>query len=152
MRWPTGMAPHEAPVYARNEIVIPQAPAAVWRRLQHAAAWPSWYRNCMWLRFAPGDGPDLALGARFTWRTFGVVVRSTVVVYRPYESLEWEAIAPGLIAYHGWHLSAEPGGTRVVTEETQRGLLPLVVPGALRLMLMAGHELWVRGLRHMSVG
>jgi hypothetical protein len=50
--------------------------------------------------FLSGNPPDLALGAKFCWKTFGVTIESTVLEFMPYERLAWDAHAKGLEAYH----------------------------------------------------
>src|SRR5579883_1699125 len=120
MDWPAGLTPEHVPMYARNEIVIRAKPEQIWRWLCHASKWPEWYSNCAWMRIAE---EELAPGTEFKWKTFGVVIQSTVMVYKPYVSLEWNAQGFGVCAYHGWHIEQDGEYSRVVTEETQSGIL-----------------------------
>jgi hypothetical protein len=82
----------------------------------------------------------------FTWRTFGVNVKSTVQEFIPNERLAWSARGLGVDAYHAWLLTPCPSGTRVITEETQYGTLArlqkLFLPGRMR----RGHQLWLENL------
>ncbi len=160
MKWPSGMEPQNVPVYARNEIEIAAAPERVWRWLIGGERWPQWYGNCASFRYvdgrgAPGgddrkDGPDLAAGRSFEWRTFGTRCHSVVLVFEPYREVGWDARATGLYAYHGWMLEAHGAGCRVVTEETQRGWLPALARWYLRRMLVRGHQGWLQDLRRMA--
>ncbi len=150
MKWPSGFEPEKSKVYARNEMVIAAAPERVWRWLIRAERWPNWYSNCGWIRFENGAGPDLNPDRRFTWKTFGATVRSTVKVFEPYRELRWDAHGM-LDAYHGWLLEPEgAGGCRVVTEECQNGLLPTLARWYLRPMLLRGHQGWLEDLARVA--
>ena len=56
-------------------------PEAVWTSLIRAVRWPEWYFELSKLRFVRGSPPDLAAGTRFRWRTFGLVIDSTVMEF-----------------------------------------------------------------------
>ena len=151
MQWPSGMEPEHATVYARNEIVIPADPERIWRWLCRAARWPEWYGNCGWICFRGNTGPDLVPGTAFVWKTFGVRLRSRVLIYDPLVELGWDATAIGLRAYHGWRFEpADAGHTRVITEETQVGPLATVGRWFLRRGLLREHQNWLEGLSRMA--
>ncbi len=151
MRWPTGMEPEHSTVYARNELVIPAAPDRIWRWLCRAERWPEWYSNCGWIRFGDDDGPDLGPGSQFVWKTFGVRVRSKVIIYDRSMELGWDATAFGLRAYHGWLFEVvDSGHTRIITEETQVGPLTRVGRWYLRRGLLREHQNWLEGLSRMA--
>lgn len=156
MKWPSGMEPGNVAVYARNEIEIGAPPERVWDWLVGAERWPLWYGNCASFRFTDAGGvevaggPNLAAGRSFEWRTFGARVRSTVRVLEPFSELGWDARATGLYAYHGWMLEPVAAGCRVVTEETQSGLVPMLARWYLRRMLRRGHQGWLEDLRRVA--
>jgi hypothetical protein len=160
MKWPSGMKPENVAVYARNEIEIAAAPERVWRWLVGGERWPQWYGNCTSFRYidergAPGggdirSGPDLTADRSFEWRTFGARVRSVVLMFDPCRELGWDARATGLYAYHGWMLEPAGAGCRVITEETQRGWLPMLARWYLRRMLVRGHQGWLEDLRRVA--
>ena len=77
IRWPDRYAPGRVVAEVSNEIAIAAPPEAVWACLIRAADWPNWYPNSQAVKI-DGGGPDLFPGAQFSWRTFGVNVRSTV--------------------------------------------------------------------------
>ncbi len=150
MHWPEDMTPQHAPVYALNEIVIPAEPARIWPWLVQAKRWPEWYSNCAWLRM---DADELAPGVEFTWRTFGVVVQSKVLVFEPNVAIEWDAKGPaGLRAYHGWRIDYDGHESHVVTEEAQTGILPSVGRAFLNGNLKRGHQIWVESLKRQVTG
>jgi hypothetical protein len=45
IRWPEGIVPEQADLFAHNDIVIAAPPAKIWEYLVHATAWPDWYTN-----------------------------------------------------------------------------------------------------------
>ena len=138
-------------VYARNGIEIAAAPERVWRWLVGGERWPQWYGNCSTFRYTDKQGgPDLAVGRSFEWRTFGARVGSVVRTFEPCYELGWDARARGLYAYHGWILESGGAGCRVITEETQRGWLPMIARWYLRRMLVRGHQGWLEDLRRMA--
>lgn len=150
MRWPKGMEPDNSAVYARNEITIAAPPERVWKWLVRAKQWPMWYDNCAWFRFESGASEELAPARRFTWKTFGATVRSTVQVFEPFKELGWDAASFGLRAYHGWLIEPDGSGSKVVTEEVQNGLLPVLARWYLRPMLLRGHQNWVESLKRIA--
>jgi len=151
MQWPNGMEPEQSNIHALNEIVIPAAPERIWRWLCRAERWPEWYGNCGWVRFRNSEGPDLQPGTSFVWKTFGVRVRSKVLVYESALELGWDATAFGLRAYHGWRFeSASAGHTRVITEETQVGRLTGVGRWYLRRALLREHQNWLEALSRVA--
>jgi hypothetical protein len=151
-RWPAGSGPDGAPVYTYNELDVAAPPERVWAWLVRATAWPSYYDNASNVRFVDGGGPDLALGARFTWTTFNVTVDTTVTECEPHARLAWRAKTFGGGGYHGWVIVPSASGCRVVTEETQRGIVPSVGRWFLRRGLLTQHQRWLEGLARVAPG
>lgn len=119
--WPARYHPDRAPVHIRNEIVVDAPPARVWAWLVRAPLWPTWYPNSKNVSLSGENARTLQAGTRFTWRTFGVAIRSTVLECRPTERIGWNAFGLGVDAYHAWLIEAVADGTRILTEETQYG-------------------------------
>jgi uncharacterized protein YndB with AHSA1/START domain len=151
MKWPSGFEPENSSVYARNEIAIAAPAERVWRWLIRAARWPDWYSNSGRVKFLSGTAPDLAAGTEFRWKTFGAIIRSKVLVFEPPHELGWDARGV-LRAYHGWLIEPATNGCRVVTEECQNGILPVLAWWYLRPMLLRGHQNWVESLRRVAEG
>jgi uncharacterized protein YndB with AHSA1/START domain len=135
-----------APVRVRNEIAIAAAPERIWPWLIRAADWPGWYSNSSEVRIE-GGASDLSAGAGFTWRTFGVQVRSTVREFVPFERIAWDGAGLMLDVYHAWLIEPRPGGSWVLTEENQHGLAAraqaLFMPNRMR----EGHDVWLAALK-----
>jgi hypothetical protein len=146
IRWPDRYAPRNSPVHVVNELTVAAPAEAVWKVLIRAADWPTYYANASKVA-VEGGGPDLGAGARFTWKTFGVDLKTEVQEFEPCTRIAWLATAPLLEAYHAWLI--EPlagGGCRVVTEETQHGLVAragrLIYPGRMEHW----HQRWLERL------
>lgn len=150
VHWPPEHRPEGAPVFAVNEIPVAAPPARVWAWLVRPLTWPTYYRNAWNVRFEDGGGPELVLGSRFAWTTFYVRVTTTVVELEPHRRLAWSGRAPGGVGYHGWVIEPTADGCRVVTEETQRGLVPSLGRVVLRHGLEREHQRWLVGLARMA--
>jgi hypothetical protein len=150
IEWPDALRPEVAAIHAHNELETDLAPEAIWPWLVRAARWREFYSNCRGLRFVNDRGPDLRLGTEFTWWTFGVPVTTTVDVFEPNARLAWTGRGLGARGHHAWLLerrgNGARGGTRIVTEETQRGIAPSLLRAALRPGLLHFHQRWLEGL------
>lgn len=100
---------------------------------------------------APGAPPDLALGTKFRWKTFGVRLESSVREFVPYERLAWNARGTGIDAYHAWLLVPTKEGCRVANGETQRGWLARLQNVVLPTRMHQQHQLWLERLRDQAV-
>ncbi len=150
IRWPERFEPSRAPVHVRNELAVPARPEVVWAWLVRAAHWPEWYPNSHKVCIEDGSRKDLAPGANFRWKTFGVSLRSRVEEFVPCERLAWDARAPGVEAYNAWLIEPRGEGSWVLTEETQHGWLArlgaLVMPNRMHRY----HQLWLERLAERS--
>jgi hypothetical protein len=143
--WPRGSEPGRCPVYVHNEITTAAPPAHVWAWLVRADLWPSWFEGASKVRFANG-GPLLEVGTRVSWRMLGANIAVQVKRCEPGRQLDWEGGAVGVHAYHGWLLEPSGSGTRVVTDETERGPLPFALRWYLRGALHRAHQAWIEAL------
>jgi hypothetical protein len=84
------------------------------------------------------------------WRFLGATVRVTVKVCEPPRVLDWEGGANGVHAYHAWLLKPVPGGTLVLTQETERGPLPWLLRWYLRGALHGAHQQWLENLEGVA--
>ena len=150
IRWPAEYEPSSCPIHVRNELAMSAPVERVWAWLVRAQLWPGWYENSKNVRFLEGPPPDLGIGTRFRWTTFGVTIESRVREFVPYERLAWDAHSIGVHAYHAWLISKTPEGCRVLTEETQRGAIArlgsLLMPNRMHRF----HQIWLEGLRDQA--
>lgn len=142
--FPEGKRGEQSPVFTRNELFVSVSPDHVWQRLTDAKDWPRWYANAKNVEIDGGD--RLAPGRTFHWTTFGVRVHTTVEEFVPNHRLSWSGKGLGSSAYHGWVIEEREGGSFVVTEETQQGLIPGLCRHFLRRGLLRWHQVWLEGI------
>ena len=143
--WPKGFAPGEAPIHVVNRFETSTAPEIVWRRLIHAAGWPAIYANASDVAIE-GGGADLFAEARFTWKTFGIALKSEVKEFEPETRIAWLAEGIGVTAYHAWLITPTAGGCTILTEETQYGLVSRVGRLLFPTRMERWHQKWLEAL------
>ncbi|MBV9079515.1 MAG: SRPBCC family protein [Elusimicrobia bacterium] len=144
--WPPGFAPNEARLYVRNTRRMAVPVENVWAWLVAAPRWPEWYPNARNVELEDHE-VTLTAGTRFRWSQTGVRLSSEVREFVPGRRIAWFARSRLIQAYHAWDLQPDAGlGTLVVTDETQRGLMPLLAAAILRPRMLAIHELWLERL------
>ena len=111
-----------------------------------AERWPEWYGQCAHVRIVSGPAPALAVGTRFRWTVLHVPVETIVEECDPPHRLAWSGTGLGAAAYHSWDVAATAAGCRVITEETQRGVLPSLLRVVLRPLLSFTQERWLADL------
>ena len=149
IHWPRGLEPRNVDVFVHNEGWIHAPPEVVWANLIDAAQWPTWYSNAANVRI-DGGAAKLAKGVSFAWTTFGFPIRSSVDVFEPGREIGWSVDNPQFKVHHAWLLVPERGGTRVITEEAQKGAdaikFRLEQPNA----MYDGHDWWMSALKARS--
>jgi uncharacterized protein YndB with AHSA1/START domain len=147
--WPDGFAPGVAKLYVRNERTMRAPIDAVWAWLISAPRWNAWFSNATKVRL-PDGATTLAAGMHFTWAQSGVWLRSDVREFQPHKRLAWAAQSPLIKAYHTWDLQSDGDGTRVITDETQNGLMPTLVAPILKPRMLAVHDKWLESLERQA--
>lgn len=158
IHWPQGYLPGTTDNYVCNAVIVPELTAqAVWPFLSHPAAWPKYYANASDIvRYGQTD-PELELGSRFRFTTFGFLVEAEVTEYEPPMNDK-----PGRIAWHGWveggpderldvihawiveNLSGNR--VRILTEETQIGAPAQAMAKQKPNPMLNAHQDWLDGL------
>jgi hypothetical protein len=146
VRWPPHYSPLTAPVHVRNTLDIAAPTDVVWAWLIRAQRWPEWYPNASDVSFLTGTPPDLGAGTRFTWKTFGVRLESTVIEFVPGERIAWDARGRGVDAYHAWVVSPTAAGSQVLTEETQHGWVARLGDLVMPQRMHTYHQVWLERL------
>jgi hypothetical protein len=149
IHWPEGLEPCNADVFVHDEGWINAPVDIVWANLIDAAKWPTWYANSANVRIA-GGRDTLTPGAPFQWTTFGATVESTVDTFEPSRELGWTKVTPGSSVHHGWALVPERGGTRVITEEAQKGAAAVKFRLEQPNATFNGHDWWLSALKARS--
>jgi uncharacterized protein YndB with AHSA1/START domain len=146
VRFPEDHRPEVSAFIARNELQIDAPPENVWAWLVRPDLWPTFYSNCRFVKHLEGPWPQIELGSRWRWMTFGAFVTSELVEFEPHQRLAWDAKELGGAGHHGWVLEPRDGGTYVVTEETQRGWGIALAKPVLRRLMVRFHQRWLEGL------
>ena len=149
IHWPARFHPSRAPVHVSNALDIPAPLDAAWAWLVRAPLWPTWYPNSRNVRIAGGAG-TLSLGSRFTWRTFGMAIRSEVVEFLPRERIAWNAWGVGVDAYHAWLIRPTRSGCTVLTEETQYGVTARLNRLFFPSRMHRFHQVWLEELSRVA--
>ncbi len=149
IRWPDRYSPARAPVHVFNELGLTAAPERVWTKLIGAAQWSQFYANASKV-VIEGGGCDLFAGAHFTWRTFGVNLKTEVREFEPFKRIAWLATSPGVEAYHAWLIRPAPSGCHVITEETQYGIAARAGQALFPGRMGWWHQRWLEGLAKVT--
>jgi hypothetical protein len=150
IRWPADMRPERASVHTSNVLDMDVAPERVWAWLIRATRWPDWYRHCKNVVLENAAGPDLALGTRFSWTTLGIRVTTVVEELEAPFRLGWRGATAAGRGYHTWLVEPRGTGSRVVTDETQRGPLPWVARSVIRRVVFNAHDEWLAALARVA--
>ena len=121
-------ADHSAPVCESGEIVIGTRPETVWDTLTDLRTWPQWMPGVTTMHV---DDP-VRLGTRFQWKAGPGTIRSEIVESERPHSVAWKGRTLGISAVHVWRMESEGETTRVLTEESWRGLLVRALQGSMR--------------------
>jgi uncharacterized protein YndB with AHSA1/START domain len=147
VRWPEAYRPEGATFTISNTVTIAAPPHVVWEELIHAEAWPEWYEGASNVKVEGSRTGRLEEGSTLTWRTMDQDLVTAVVEFAPPYRMGWESRQTTLKAYHAWLLIPTADGTRVVTDESQFGLLAhlqrVFLPNKLRDL----HDVWLAGLK-----
>jgi uncharacterized protein YndB with AHSA1/START domain len=148
--WPHTERPTGAKVFAHNERIVPAPPERVWDLLVTAQGWSEFYANAHFVVLADPQQHRLRRGSVFRWVTFGFPLTSEVDPCKRPLQIGWRWYyrwwGTGAHGYHIWLLEPHERGTRIVTEETQRGVLPGLTRPIMQPLLWLAHNYWLRQL------
>ena len=145
--WPAGHAPRGADVHEVNTAHSGAPADQVWSWLVRPDRWHTYYGNVRDMKHLSGPWPQIELGSRFSWVTFGFPVTTEVTEFEPFQRLAWTGSGRfGARGHHAWLLEEDSAGTIIRTEETQRGLIVRSMRGRLRPAMQREHQRWVDGL------
>jgi uncharacterized protein YndB with AHSA1/START domain len=136
----------DAPVIARDEIVIAAAVESVWERLTNIDAWAEWNPEIVSAKL---DDP-LAVGSVFRWTMGGMDIASTVGELVSHQRIAWSGLAQGVMGIHIWNLSPVDGGTLVQTEESWEGKPVRIQINYLQNVLNEAIRNWLENLKHAT--
>ena len=147
INWPEQYAPEQATFFVTNAIDIEASPEVVWQVIIEAESWPSWYEGAFDVVVADSDDGVLRAGSTFSWKTMGFRFTSVIHEYEPPTRLAWESRRGDIKGYHAWLIIPTETGCRIVTDESQFGLLANLQnafqPNKLRLL----HDVWLTEIK-----
>lgn len=158
IQWPAGFVPGFTDNFCSNEVIVTGISVdAAWHLLATPTLWPDYYANSANPRFHDDKGPQLALGDRFYFETFGFPVEARVV-----ECIAPVAGQPARLAWHGWAGSDETdrldvhhawliealseNRVRILTQETQVGAPAKQLASDPSHPMIHGHQQWLDGM------
>jgi len=150
VNWPAAHVPEGASIYVSNRTRTVADPELVWAWLTRPEEWNRFYGNAKRIRHRSGPWPQLGPGSRFSWITFGALVTTEITEFEPYTRLAWTGEGLGASAHHAWLLDADEPEWEIVTEETQRGLLPRLVRRIMRPQMQRQHQRWIEQLARLA--
>lgn len=112
-----------APMTARQEIIINAPVQKVWAVQTDLANWPRWQPDISTIAL---DGP-LAAGMIFRWKAKGLSITSTIVELESERRITWTGKSVGTGAIHIWIFEPQGDQTRVITEESLSGWFPRII-------------------------
>src|SRR5262249_8194600 len=115
VRWPDAHAPEGASIYVSNHTWTTADPELVWAWLTRPQPWRRFYSNAKGVRHRSGPWPELAIGTRFSWVTFGALVTTEITEFEPFKRLAWTGTGLGATAHHAWLLEAVGPEWEIVT-------------------------------------
>jgi len=149
--WPVGHEPAGASIYAINDAHSKASQEAVWSWLVRPDKWHTFYRNGRHARPKNGPWPEVALGSKFTWITFGAPCTSTVTQFEPFEKFAFTGGGMGAEGHHAWLLTDDGnGGTIIHCEETQRGKAIGMLAPVIQSLMISQHQKWVDNLARIA--
>ena len=107
----------QAPVVARQSVIVSAPVDAVWRLLTDIDRWPMWNPD---IRRAELRG-SLVQNAVFQWELRGWSISSRVHEVIPLRKLAWSGQAGDVVALHVWTCVPIADGVRVQAEESWDG-------------------------------
>jgi len=150
IHWPVGYDPNDAGFFVHNAIDIEAPPEVVWDLLVRAEDWPRWYEGATNVKVLGTSTGTLAPGVSFSWSTMGLDFTSTVKELVPNERLSWESRKSTIKGYHAWLITPTSKGSRVVTEESQHGLLTTMQKIFVPRKLHRLHDRWLAELKRLA--
>ncbi len=148
--WPVRSEPSNSPVFVHNEIDVEASPEKVWFWLTNLTSWPDWYFNSSNIQILNQQSDRLLAGTKFKWKTFGFKVESEIQEYVPNTRLAWDAKAMGIFAYHAWLIIPTATGCKVITEETQHGLICRLGKIFMPNKMFRYHTIWLEKLKEKA--
>jgi uncharacterized protein YndB with AHSA1/START domain len=110
---------HNAPMTAKDSVLISADMNLVWQVLTDFDHWPEWQSAVS----AASLEADLSVGAEFRWKAQGLNIQSEIRDLNPGQRIGWVGDSLGMQAIHIWDLEPHENGTLVNSQESLSGWL-----------------------------
>ena len=109
-----------APVIARDQIIIQAPVEKVWDVLTNISKWPDWQKAVTEARVSG----DIQEGMEFRWKAEGLSFQSKIHTCSPMVMFGWTGKTWGAYAIHNWYFTRKGNETLVTVEESLQGVFP----------------------------
>ena len=123
INWPEVYKPTKAKFFVHNEIEIEAPPEMVWNILIQAETWPEWYEGARDVNVRNTESGILTKNAVFAWQTMGLNFTPSIKEFAPPYGLSSESEKKSIKGYHAWLIIPTDIGCKLITDESQYGLL-----------------------------
>jgi hypothetical protein len=147
LRWPAGLSPGCADVWACSEVVVLAAPPVVFSRLVTVSCWERDFPGIRNVRIPDAGRGYLEPDSEFEFELDRLRLCARVTEFVPGSRLAWSGQGIDISTYHAWAVSGELGRSRVLAGFAARGAGAIAMrepdPGTTQAML----DRWVADLR-----
>jgi hypothetical protein len=143
LRWPAGFSPECSDVWARGELAVQAAPAAVFSRLIAVSDWQQDFRGIRNVRGPEHLEPD----AEFEFELNGLHLSARVIECVKDARLAWSAQGIDISAYQAWVVSGHPIGSRILAGYAARGAAAVALRETNPDAAQATLDRWLADLR-----
>lgn len=133
----------DAPVKCSKCIEINAPIEKVWSIMADIDNWSKWQPTIS----RPSLSGQLKMGSRFTWKTGGAGITSTLQTVNHPTHLSWTGKTYGMFAIHNWTFERIPYGTLVSVDESMEGLLAFLFKKAFNRNLEKDMANWLSCLK-----
>ena len=139
LRWPAGFSPGCSDVWARGELAVRAAPAAVFSRLITVSRWEQDFSGILNARVPAPGGGCLAPDREFEFELDRLRLSARVSTFVPGRRLAWSGQGIDITTYHEWVISGGRGRSRILAGFAARGAAAVALretdPGAAQATL-----------------
>lgn len=113
----------KAPLKAKKDIIIDAPVETVWAVQSDIESWPQWQKEVSYTELQG----KLAKGTVFNWKAMGLRITSELQEVIENKVIGWSGKSIGMNAIHIWYFEKHGNSTRVITEESLSGWLPMII-------------------------
>ena len=152
IHWPERWNPSTAPVFSHNELLVHADCHRVWTQFTDVTKWPEWFVLTKDVAVV-SPSKTIGQGTVLHLKIFGTPITTRLDEFVPESRIGWmpkgdDEAEPS--HYHNWRFVPEPGGCRVITEESGIGPSDVKDPQANSRFMHRAHDLWLASLKWIS--